>query len=71
MADDKTEIFKHLSLVTELSLLMVFNILVGFALGFFIDKKYGTFPKFFIPFLILGILSGFWSAYKTIMKNIK
>ncbi|MBU1863278.1 MAG: AtpZ/AtpI family protein [Candidatus Omnitrophica bacterium] len=68
---DTTEIFKHIGLVTELGLTMVSTILVGFGIGFFIDKKAGHFPLWTIVGLLVGIISGFWSVYKLIMSKIK
>ena len=65
------EILKHLTLITELGLTMVSTILVGFALGYFIDKHAGQFPVWTIVFLLLGIIAGFWSVYKLIMSKIK
>ena len=68
---DIPEILKYLGLVTELGLTMVSTILVGFAIGFFIDNKTGHFPLWTIIFLLLGIFSGFWSVYKLIMSKMK
>ena len=66
-----TEIIKHLSMVTELGLTMICTIFVGFGIGFFIDKKTGHEPLCTIIFLLLGVISGFWTVYKMIMKKIK
>jgi len=65
------EILKNLGLITELGLTMVSTILVGFGIGYFIDKKSGHFPLWTIIFLLLGIFSGFWSVYKLIMSKLK
>ena len=68
---EHTDIMKHLTLITELGLTMVCTIMVGFGIGYLIDKKSGHFPVWTITCLLLGIVSGFWSVYKIIMRHIQ
>ena len=42
------------------------NIFVGFLLGRFLDKILGTSPLLILVFMVLGVVSGFWSIYKQI-----
>lgn len=39
---------------------------VGLLLGLMLDKVFKTFPLLTFIFLVLGIISGIWSMYKTI-----
>jgi F0F1-type ATP synthase assembly protein I len=68
---ETTEILKNLHLISQLGLLMVGCIAGSLAIGYYIDSKFGHFPVWSITFLLLGILSGFWTIYKMIMKVFK
>jgi F0F1-type ATP synthase assembly protein I len=43
----------------------------GAALGYLVDTLLGSFPIFMIALLLLGVLGGFYKAYKTIMKDFE
>jgi F0F1-type ATP synthase assembly protein I len=40
--------------------------LVGLFLGAWIDKSCGMSPLFTVLLIMIGILTGFWSVYKTV-----
>jgi F0F1-type ATP synthase assembly protein I len=50
----------------NLGLMAVVPAAVGLLIGALIDKGFKTFPLFTVAFLLLGILSGLWSLYKTV-----
>jgi len=61
--------FYYLSLVTQLGFVIIASLLVGLAIGLFIDKKLNLKGIFTIIFLIFGIIGGFRSAYKMILRK--
>lgn len=64
------DFFKYLSLLGTLGFIIMGNILVSLALYRYIIAKYiYESPVLFIIFLLLGVLSGFYSVYQQIMKK--
>lgn len=61
----------YLTLVTQLGFVVVVTILVGFGIGYFIDKKTDTSPVFTVIFLVIGIAGGLFNAYQMIMRKLK
>lgn len=69
--EELKEIFYYLGLVSQLGLTIVCSILIGFGLGYFLDKKLGAGGLILILFILIGIGAGFYSAYKLIMVKEK
>lgn len=64
------EFFKYFSLLGTLGFIIIGNILVSLAIYKYIIAKYiYESPILFIIFLILGVISGFYSVYNQIMKK--
>lgn len=61
----------YLGLVTQLGLVVVATILVGFVLGVFIDRTLKSSPLFTMIFLAIGIAAGLFNAYQLIMRKMK
>lgn len=64
-------ILTDISMISQLGFMMVSSILLGFAIGYFCDAKFQTSPLFTLVFLVVGIVAGFWSVYKMIIKRIE
>lgn len=64
----KDSAWKYLGLVTQIGLTMVFAVLIGTAIGLYLDRKLGTKIIFTLIFIFVGAASGLWSAYQQIMK---
>ncbi len=47
----------------------VVSVLIGFAIGYWIDKWLGTAPLFMILFVIFGVAAGFINVYRTMKKG--
>ena len=60
--------FENLVLITQLGLNVVTAVFLCVAAGIFLDRRFGT--SLVLPFLILGVLSGGLSAYKTVKNMI-
>jgi len=69
--EDKNDWIYYLALVTQLGLVVVITILVGFFAGLFVDSKLNTSPIFTIVLLVFGILGGFYNAYLMITRKMK
>ena len=52
----------------KISLDLISSIVVGTLIGFGLDKIFSTKPVFFIIFLVLGIITGFYNLFKTVKK---
>ena len=56
------------SIGLKISLDLISSIIVGALIGYGLDKIFLTKPVFFIIFLVLGIITGFYSLFKTMKK---
>ena len=65
------QIAQALSLLSQLSIMMLVSIFGCFFIGKFIDTKLNTRPLFMLIFLILGIGGAFMSVYKTVIGFTK
>ena len=65
------QIAQALSLLSQLSIMMLVSIFGCFFIGKFIDTKLNTRPIFMLIFLILGIGGAFMSVYKTVIGFTK
>jgi F0F1-type ATP synthase assembly protein I len=54
----------------NLGAMIVSPSIVGLFLGAWMDSQMRTFPMFTVSLILLGIVAGFWSLYKSI-KDIK
>ncbi len=61
----------YFSLIFQVGLLIVVSIFLGFRLGNWLDGILGTGMLLTIAGLILGVLAGFWGAYRTILRVIE
>ena len=50
----------------SLGLMMVTPAMVGLLIGALLDRAVKAFPVFTLIFLLLGIMSGLWSVYKSL-----
>ena len=57
------------SLGIKISIDLVAAIITGSIIGLGLDKFFSTKPIFFLLFLVLGIIAGFYSLYKSV-KNL-
>lgn len=64
------KVLQALSLLTQLGLVILANLAVGFFLGSLLDSILHTTIIFRIIGLLLGIASGFYSVYRLVLKLI-
>jgi ATP synthase protein I len=60
-------VWDHLALVMQVGLTFAGSLLFCFAIGFYLDKWFGTKPLFIIIFIFLGIAGGGYTVYRQIM----
>jgi ATP synthase protein I len=62
--------YKDIGWASSLGLTLVFSTVIGFVIGIGLDKLFNTSPIFTLTFLVLGIVSGFYTIIKeTIARN--
>ena len=60
--------FKKIAGLSSLVLMLPSSIAVGLFIGYYLDKWLGTDPWLLITFLLLGIVSGFYSLLRGLNK---
>ena len=55
---------------TSLALLMPVSTMVGYGIGYLLDKAFGT-HWLYIPFLILGTASGLVQIVRTLLRDTR
>ncbi|MEA2102568.1 MAG: AtpZ/AtpI family protein [Thermodesulfobacteriota bacterium] len=70
MQDDEREKKPYLMIadLTTMGIAMVLSIVLGLALGVYLDGRFGTEPIFTLLFIFGGILAGFRIMYKNYMR---
>jgi len=63
MAEDKKELFKSLGFLSSVGISLVAAILIGLAMGYYLDQWLDTGPMFTLIMLLMGIISGFRNVY--------
>ena len=69
MKKEENHLKTNYSIGLKISMDLVSSIIAGVLIGLGLDKIFLTKPIFFIIFLLLGIVAGFFGMYKTV-KNI-
>ncbi|MFP4136023.1 MAG: AtpZ/AtpI family protein [Candidatus Acetothermia bacterium] len=54
--------------VSQIGFTFVFAVLISLGIGYWLDNQVGTDKLFKLVFLVLGLLSGGLSVYKTLSK---
>jgi ATP synthase protein I len=62
--------FRYMGWVTGLGVTMIASMLLGLFFGMYLDGKLNTSPWLAFSLLILGMISGAWSVYKGIMREL-
>jgi F0F1-type ATP synthase assembly protein I len=74
MSEERREIFSQLATHSQVGLVFVFSILIGFGLGWYLDQKVfegRTAPWFTLIFLAFGIGAGFRNLWKVAVRELK
>lgn len=71
MAEDRRELYKSLGFLSSVGICMVASILIGMAMGYYLDQWLGTAPWMLLIFLGFGIASGFRNIFILTKRELK
>ncbi len=71
MAENRRELYKSLGFLSSVGICMVASILIGMAMGYYLDQWLGTAPWLLLVFLGFGIASGFRNIFILTERELK
>ena len=71
MAEDRRQLYKSLGFLSSVGISLVASILIGLAMGVYLDRWLDTSPLFTLIMLLIGIISGFRNVYILTTRELK
>jgi ATP synthase protein I len=71
MAENKHQLIKSVGFLSGVGISLVAAILIGLAMGYYLDKWLGTSPWMLLLFLLFGIIAGFRNIYILTDRELK
>ncbi|PLX96596.1 MAG: magnesium transporter [Desulfuromonas sp.] len=71
MAEDKRELFKSLGFLSSVGISLVAAILIGLAMGYYLDQWLETGHIFTLIMMGFGIVSGFRNVYILTQRELR
>ncbi len=71
MDEEKRQLFKSLGFLSSIGISLVISMLIGLAMGFYLDQWLDTRPMFTLIMLLIGIIAGFRSVYILTTRELK
>ena len=71
MTEDKRQLFKSLGFLSSIGISLVAAILIGLAMGYYLDQWLDTSPMFTLIMLVIGIISGFRNIYILTTRELR
>ena len=68
MKEENKKLMKQMLHLSSMGFSMVLAIIIGLAIGIFLDRRLGTHPWFTIIFLVLGVVAGFRNIFHIFFK---
>ncbi len=68
MKNDNNQVWKMIFLITQIGFTMLVTIFISIAIGYFIDKRFGT--RLIGWFVVIGVIAGIRSVYILIRKYL-
>lgn len=65
----KYDYIKHLTLISQVGLLMAIPIFLCLFVGNWLDQKFGTNGLFLIIFILLGVAAAFRNLFTVVLKS--
>lgn len=69
MQDETKKLFKQLWYYSSLSFSIALSIVIGLAIGYWLDKRFETAPVLTLIFLGLGVIAGFRNIYLAMKRS--
>ena len=66
-----SELLKYISLTSQLGLTVIGSILILLAVSIYLEKKFQTNGLIILIGILIGVVSGVFSAYKLLKKSIE
>jgi len=67
--ENKWKLFRELGRYSTIGLEMAISVVVGIAIGWWLDRLFNTKPWLSLIFLLFGLIAGFRSLFR-LMKNV-
>ena len=71
MDEEKRQLFKSLGFLSSIGISLVISILIGLAMGFYLDQWLDTSPMFTLIMLLIGIIAGFRNVYILTTRELR
>ncbi|MEA3363299.1 MAG: AtpZ/AtpI family protein [Thermodesulfobacteriota bacterium] len=71
MDEEKRQLFKSLGFLSSIGISLVVSMLIGLAMGFYLDQWLDTRPMFTLIMLLIGIIAGFRNVYILTTRELK
>lgn len=71
MKDEKRNVLRWIATLGTIGINIVVSTIIGFFIGYYLDKLLGTKPWLMFVFLIIGIITGFMNMMRILNKVIK
>ena len=71
MAEDRRQLYKSLGFLSSVGISLVASILIGLAMGVYLDRWLDTRPLFTLIMLLIGVISGFRNVYILTTRELK
>lgn len=71
MDEEKRQLFKSLGFLSSIGISLVISMLIGLALGFYLDQWLDTRPMFTLIMLLIGIIAGFRNVYILTTRELR
>ncbi len=74
MSKERREMFSELARHSQVGLMFVCSIMIGFGMGWYLDQKVfdgRTAPWFTLTFLAFGIVAGFRNLWKVVSRELQ
>lgn len=71
MKDEKRNVLRWIGTLGTIGINLVVTTIIGFFIGYYLDKLLGTKPWLMFVFLIIGIITGFMNMMRILNKVIK
>lgn len=69
--EDKYQQYKQIGLLTTIPFMLAAGPILGYLIGSFLDKKFGTEPYLMILFITFGFIASGKQVYNIIVRAIK
>jgi ATP synthase protein I len=69
MKEETKKLFRELWFYSSLSFSIALSIVIGLAIGYWLDTKFNTSPWLTLIFLGLGVIAGFRNIYLAVQRS--